>query len=252
MIKGFFLRHRHAAPTLQQSNEADKLATPTGSPALPAVSQRGRSAARASVIGFPSTVNPSSNSSLSQVTGSGTSSVLDAQLATPEAPRTSMTSKASAGQQLWRPTETEVSSLYILWGAFTSLMATSATRRAVKQRLMSALLAPATATLATFSRMHQSSSTNGLEVPSPSSPTANRTAPPDPMRFQCARGIRRELDTASRRLAAVARVHAESLSAAQSAATEVFTSLSSEKRETTGDAVVEAVQVDTRDAISWR
>lgn len=231
----------------KKSNLAAKSAKPTSSPALLTLSPSGRSEVLAGAIGFPTAGNPSSNPSSSQVTVSGTSSVLDVQPAAPEAPPTSMTRNASEGQQQqpWRPTETEVSSLFVLWGAFTTLLTVSATRRAVKQRLVCTLLAPATATLAAFRRVHQSSSNNNLEVSSPLSPTANLTAPPDPMRFKCARGVRRELDAASRRLAAVARVHAESLSAAQSAATDIFTGLSSEKREATGNAVVEAVQVYT-------
>lgn len=244
VIQGFWHRHRHAAPTPQLEDGTQRFQkksnlTPSVKPALLTPSPHGKSEALAGAMGFPTT----GNSSLSQVTCCETSSVLDAQPATPEVPSASMVSKASEGQQPWRPTETEVSSLYVLWGAFTALLTTSATRRAVKQRLVSTLLAPATATLAAFSRVHQSSNNNNLEDSSPFSPTANLTVPPDPMRFQCARGVRKELDAASRRLAAVARVHTESLSAAQSAATDIFTGLSSEKREATRNAVVNAVQV---------
>ena len=150
------------------------------------------------------------------------------------------------GQKPWRPTEAEMSSLYVVWNAFTALLTTFATRRATKTKLVRALSTPAAITLATFSRVHRAACI-GLEGALTSSTGASLVVSPDPARFQCARSLERVITVAGWRLAEAARIRAESLLAAQSAATKAIGGLRTEDIDAAAkyarEAVLEATQV---------
>lgn len=113
-------------------------------------------------------------------------------------------------RQLWQ------GAVYSLWGAFTSLVATAATRRVVRRAVDRALFSPAAATLAAFNSGYRSILSSAL----PTSPSSRRRmlTPPDPASFDCALSTKTKLALATRRMAGAVRASASSIVAVRSMA----------------------------------
>lgn len=118
-------------------------------------------------------------------------------------------------RQPWQGAETS-GALYSLWGAFTSLVATAATRRVVRRAVGRALFSPAAATLAAFNRGYRSILSSTL----PTSPSSIKRmlTPPDPASFDCALSTKTKLALATRRMAGAVRARASSILAVRSVA----------------------------------
>ncbi|CBN76632.1 hypothetical protein Esi_0000_0371 [Ectocarpus siliculosus] len=118
-------------------------------------------------------------------------------------------------QQLWQGAGTS-GAVYSLWGAFTSLVATAATRRVVRRAVGRALFSPAVATLAAFNRGYRSILSSTL----PTSPSSSKRmiTPPDPASFDCALRTKTKLALATRRMAGAVRARTSSILAVRSVA----------------------------------
>lgn len=113
--------------------------------------------------------------------------------------------------------------VYAVWGAFTSLLTTKATRHAVRRAVGQALLAPAAATLAAFNGDWRKVVTT-TAFPSSTSPSSSSSPririgdPPDPEFFDCALRFKRDMAVAVRRVVGTVRACESSLSTVRAAA----------------------------------
>lgn len=108
-------------------------------------------------------------------------------------------------------------SIYALWGVFTSLLTATATRRAVRRTIATALLGPAANTFAFFNRDRHAAAAAAVFHSFSASPLAIENSC-DPAYFDCTRTFKRKIGTASRRMERVVRARTASLSIVRSTA----------------------------------
>ncbi|CAM9184941.1 unnamed protein product [Laminaria digitata] len=127
---------------------------------------------------------------------------------------------------LWRGAQAGAS-IYALWGAFTSLLTATATRRTVRRAIATALLGPAATTFALFNRDCRTAADTATAADSvfysfsaspPRTETSWTEISCDPENFDCApRSFRRKIDAAARRMEGVVRARTASLSIVRAA-----------------------------------
>lgn len=208
--------HRHRSRRLLR--QAPQQQTPRKSP-LPA----------AAAAAAASTEHAASSSSSNSFDPPPTFSRLATMQGADDSTATTASSKTSSADQnpvhsqvpnLWRGAQADAS-IYALWGAFTSLLTATATRRAVRRTIATALLGPAAATFAFFNRDRRAAS--GVAVAafpysfSASPSTVGSSC--DPEKFGCAGSFKRKVDAASRRMEGVVRARTASLSIVRGIAT---------------------------------
>lgn len=206
--------HRHRSKRLLR--QAPQQQTPRKSP-LPAAAAAVSTEHAASSSSSNSFDPPPTFSRLATMQGADDSTATTASSKTSSADQNPVHSQVP---NLWRGAQADAS-IYALWGVFTSLLTATATRRAVRRTIATALLGPAAATFAFFNRDRRAAA--GVAVVafpysfSASPPTVRSSC--DPEKFGCARTFKRKIDAASRRMEGVVRARTASLSIVRGTAT---------------------------------